>query len=1040
MKKLLSIVLVLMLMLSAVPLGAFTFSVSAETEGLYTYEVYDGKATITSVDTSISGEITIPSTLGGYPVTSTGSYSIRDCEKLTKVVFPEGFVSIGFETFMNCCNITEIVIPSSVTTISSYAFDYCTSLTSITIPANVSYLAGNAFTRCTNLEKIIIDENNQWYLTDEAGILYDKDMTYLMCCPVKSGITAYQVPNTVKTIGSYAFEWNKTLTEIAIPDSVETIEWYAFTNCSNLNDIILPDSVKEIGAYNFVGTAYYNDESNWQDDILYIGNHLIKVKDTFTGELNIREGTKTFLQYALFCCEQITSINVPDSVDTLPNFAFSGCSGMTEVHIPKHCKSIGQWAFENCSSLKTLTIPSNVSTLDYNAFNGCSSLERLYIPYSVTSIDSRAFNNCENVTIYGYEGSYAQQFAAQEGIPFEIWENENIITEGNIKYEISDGEATVVFVKNTGDSNIIIPDSVDEFTVKGIAANAFNSYQYQYVSVTIPSSIAIINDNAFYGVWIKDTWYEGTEEEKGSIVTGEGNDSLLSANWHFVCKKDEHKYSNNVDLSCKNCDYERPASEIVDSVEIEDVNLICGVDGYVVQEYLYDYETGEYESIDWYRYNYDSKIVVKVTLKDGTVISGIGGVDFNGENYDLEYNDGQNYNNEFNVGTYIITSSVLGVSSTFNVIVKENPVDHIEINTAPTREYVYGDNEYGSVTSNDYYYFKPDDLTGISFTAYYKDGSQKVFTDKDIDEKGMINAYSCSVSGMYNPAIGDVPITLTYMGCSDSYTVTVKESPVESFEMIKSPDKTTRNFEHDFTGAQFKITYIDGNSKIVTVSEENTEYIYNDIFGCLDFKINVDGYYLVLTWDALPATDWLGDELWYLVSYLGKCVQGKYADLEYEEGLDITYVELENVSMTGIGMTVKVTYEDNTTENFVIEDAIYVGDSYYGTTYGFGRTDKGYFSYDIYPRYKSEQIIGYDVYVFGHDITVEVEAKDYISGDINGDTSINNKDLGILMQYLNDWEVEISVDAADVNADGSVNNKDYGLLMQYLNGWEVELR
>ena len=62
-----------------------------------------------------------------------------------------------------------------------------------------------------------------------------------------------------------------------------------------------------------------------------------------------------------------------------------------------------------------------------------------------------------------------------------------------------------------------------------------------------------------------------------------------------------------------------------------------------------------------------------------------------------------------------------------------------------------------------------------------------------------------------------------------------------------------------------------------------------------------------------------------------------------------------------------------------------------------------------------------------------------VSGDANGDGSINNRDLGLLQQYLNDYEVEISLDACDVNGDGNVNNRDLGLLQQYLNDWEVEL-
>lgn len=63
-----------------------------------------------------------------------------------------------------------------------------------------------------------------------------------------------------------------------------------------------------------------------------------------------------------------------------------------------------------------------------------------------------------------------------------------------------------------------------------------------------------------------------------------------------------------------------------------------------------------------------------------------------------------------------------------------------------------------------------------------------------------------------------------------------------------------------------------------------------------------------------------------------------------------------------------------------------------------------------------------------------------VSGDVNDDGKVNNRDLGVLMQYLNDWDVTVNKSAADVNGDGSVNNKDYGLLMQYLNNWDVELK
>ena len=61
-------------------------------------------------------------------------------------------------------------------------------------------------------------------------------------------------------------------------------------------------------------------------------------------------------------------------------------------------------------------------------------------------------------------------------------------------------------------------------------------------------------------------------------------------------------------------------------------------------------------------------------------------------------------------------------------------------------------------------------------------------------------------------------------------------------------------------------------------------------------------------------------------------------------------------------------------------------------------------------------------------------------GDVNGDGDVNNRDLALLQQYINGWEVTIDVTVADVNDDGDVNNRDLALLQQYINGWDVILK
>ena len=70
---------------------------------------------------------------------------------------------------------------------------------------------------------------------------------------------------------------------------------------------------------------------------------------------------------------------------------------------------------------------------------------------------------------------------------------------------------------------------------------------------------------------------------------------------------------------------------------------------------------------------------------------------------------------------------------------------------------------------------------------------------------------------------------------------------------------------------------------------------------------------------------------------------------------------------------------------------------------------------------------------------VSVSADAVVYGDVDGNGKINNKDLGRLQQYLNDWDVTVNEAAADVTDDGKVNNKDLGRLQQYLNDWDVTL-
>ena len=110
------------------------------------------------------------------------------------------------------------------------------------------------------------------------------------------------------------------------------------------------------------------------------------------------------------------------TVTSIANNLFSGNKKITSVVVPNTVVSMGDYVFFKATSLKSVTLSDSLSKINTAVFYGCTSLEKVVIPASVTTIDSSAFLECPNLTIYGYEGTYAQTFAEENGIPFSVME------------------------------------------------------------------------------------------------------------------------------------------------------------------------------------------------------------------------------------------------------------------------------------------------------------------------------------------------------------------------------------------------------------------------------------------------------------------------------------------------------------------------------------------------------------------------------------------------------------------------------------------
>ena len=327
-------------------------------------------------------------------------------------------VAVGNAKYLSSINIPATYKGKPVTEIADEAFRNCSSLTSVVIPDSVMYIGYGAFSYCFRLTSFTVGENNRNY-TSIDGNLYSKDGKTLIRYAVGKAETSFIIPDSVTTIGNYAFFGCSSLTSVVIPDSVTTIGACAFEYCSSLTSVVIGDSVTTIGHGAFFNCSRLTSVVI-PDSVTTIGNS------------------------AFFGCSSLTSVVIPDSVTSIGYEAFAGCSSLTSVVIPDSVTTIGHWAFSGCDSLtgftvgennrnytsidgnlyskdgKTLIqyavgkaetsfiIPDSVTTIGYWAFDYCDSLTSVVIPDSVTTIGYWAFDDCSSLTDVYYTGSEAQ--------------------------------------------------------------------------------------------------------------------------------------------------------------------------------------------------------------------------------------------------------------------------------------------------------------------------------------------------------------------------------------------------------------------------------------------------------------------------------------------------------------------------------------------------------------------------------------------------------------------------------------------------------
>ena len=275
--------------------------------------------------------------------------------------------------FYKCSGLTSVTIGNSVTSIGSDAFSGCSGLTSLSIGNSVTSIGDYAFSGCSGLTKTeyssIEHLCNVLFSNHYSNPLYYAHHLYIN----GEEVTSLTIPNSVTTIGNYAFCGCSDLKRVTIPNSVTSIGELVFYGCDKIEYLDLSCRTIDLNIFG---------SSNLQPKRVRIGTGVDSIKSYPYESYNIES--------LEFNCKKIENW-------------FSGSkASVEEIKLGEHVKVIGKNAFYEYEKIKSVIIPDNVEMIEGNAFYGCKRLAEVRIGCGMEEISDSVFYNCPIARIYNY--------------------------------------------------------------------------------------------------------------------------------------------------------------------------------------------------------------------------------------------------------------------------------------------------------------------------------------------------------------------------------------------------------------------------------------------------------------------------------------------------------------------------------------------------------------------------------------------------------------------------------------------------------------
>ena len=331
-------------------------------------------------------------------VTALGYESFYECISLENVVLSESMTRVENDTFNGCKNLKSITLPNGVIYIGANAFNGCSSLESVDIPDELrvmdygafmgcesleniylpqflhSVSNGSPFSKCLSLERVDVHPENETF-TSVDGILFTKNMKQIIRYPAGKTEKEYVIPNSVVTIGDYAFDYDSSLENVSISESVTKIGECAFYNSHSLEAITISKYISKIGPMAFTCSKALTDINVDEDNTSYIS---------------------------------VDGILYNKNLDKL--ICYPGGRTDEFYEISEHVTTIGAMAFYGCTNLEYVIVPKTVTRIEYLGLD-----------------DQYGYP----ITIHGFAGTIAEQYAKENGNKFVDISNQNLIGDVN---------------------------------------------------------------------------------------------------------------------------------------------------------------------------------------------------------------------------------------------------------------------------------------------------------------------------------------------------------------------------------------------------------------------------------------------------------------------------------------------------------------------------------------------------------------------------------------------------------------------------------